>query len=259
MDLYRILNVDKKSSKQEIKKSYYRLAKRYHPDKFNGSDSQFKKINLAYQILSDDNLRLNYDSNKQDNLYEIFQTIIKNNNLDIVNDFFGFIYNDFSELEDDVNKLNFGNLYKKIKLKSNLDIIKKININIEDIYFDRKLTIEVKRSINNKFCNYTFDLDLDIYDEELFYDNLGDELLFLKGNLILKLNILKKDNYHILDEYNLLVEEENLNFDLFDKIKLENLKFYCKNNNSSVYKLENYGFLQKECDKKGDLYIKILH
>ena len=112
MDLYEILNVNKNSSKQEIKKSYYKLAKKYHPDRFSGSDNEFKKISFAYQILSDDNLRNNYDSNNKEDLYDIFQSIIKKNNLYVINDIFSFLYKDSIELKDDINKLNIQKIYK---------------------------------------------------------------------------------------------------------------------------------------------------
>tara|TARA_B100000886_G_scaffold208035_1_gene143923 strand:+ start:187 stop:960 length:774 start_codon:yes stop_codon:yes gene_type:complete len=257
MDLYEILNVNKKSSKQEIKKSYYKLAKKFHPDRFTGSDNEFKKINFAYQILSDDNLRNNYDSNNKEDLYDIFQSIIKKNNLGIVNDFFSFIYQDSIELKNDINKLNLQKIYKKLKSKGKLDISTTVNINIEDIYFNKKIDVTVKRLINNNFYNFNLDLDIDIYDEELKYDNFGDEILFIKGDLILKLNILKEKNYHILDNFNLLVETNNLNFKLFDKIDISNLALYYNGKNYKVYILEGYGFYNKEFNKNGDLLIKI--
>ena len=62
-DHYRILGVKKGCGEGEIKKSYYKLAKKWHPDK-NGSplaEEKFKEINKAYEILSDDRKRSTYD------------------------------------------------------------------------------------------------------------------------------------------------------------------------------------------------------
>lgn len=65
-DYYSILNVDKKSSKEEIKKAYRSLAKKYHPDKHSSEDKameeKFKEITEAYEILSDDAKREQYDN-----------------------------------------------------------------------------------------------------------------------------------------------------------------------------------------------------
>lgn len=63
IDYYEILEVQKNSSLEEIKKSYKRLAKIYHPDKNieNGSDEKFKQINEAYSVLSDSQKREKYD------------------------------------------------------------------------------------------------------------------------------------------------------------------------------------------------------
>ena len=58
---YEILGVTKNASKEEIKKSYRRLAHKHHPDKNGGTDDEFKEINEAYQILSDDKKRGEYD------------------------------------------------------------------------------------------------------------------------------------------------------------------------------------------------------
>ena len=62
-DYYKILGVDKDASRDDIKKSYKRLAKKYHPDinKEAGSDDKFKEINEAAAILGDEQKRAQYD------------------------------------------------------------------------------------------------------------------------------------------------------------------------------------------------------
>jgi len=60
-DYYNILGVNKSASKDEIKKAFYKLAHKYHPDKKEGNEAKFKEVNEAYQVLSDDAKRSKYD------------------------------------------------------------------------------------------------------------------------------------------------------------------------------------------------------
>ena len=60
-DYYNILGVNKGASKEEIKKAFYKLAHKYHPDKKEGNEGKFKEVNEAYQVLSDDSKRSKYD------------------------------------------------------------------------------------------------------------------------------------------------------------------------------------------------------
>ncbi|MFA7319497.1 MAG: molecular chaperone DnaJ [Parcubacteria group bacterium] len=58
---YDILGVPKGASDDEIKKAYRKAAHKHHPDKSGGDEAQFKKVNEAYQVLSDKSKRAQYD------------------------------------------------------------------------------------------------------------------------------------------------------------------------------------------------------
>lgn len=60
---YEILGVTRNASDEEIKKSYRKLAKKYHPDVCSDDDAtaKFKEISEAYQVLGDPNRRRDYD------------------------------------------------------------------------------------------------------------------------------------------------------------------------------------------------------
>ena len=60
-DYYETLGVNKGASKEDIKKAFYKMAHKYHPDKKEGDEKKFKEVNEAYQTLSDEQKRAQYD------------------------------------------------------------------------------------------------------------------------------------------------------------------------------------------------------
>ncbi|HEY40562.1 MAG TPA: J domain-containing protein [Dehalococcoidia bacterium] len=65
-DYYQIFGVTRDASKEEIKKAYLNLAKQYHPDRNPGKEewanSKLKRINAAYETLSNIKSRADYDA-----------------------------------------------------------------------------------------------------------------------------------------------------------------------------------------------------
>ena len=67
INYYEVLQIEKTATKEEIKKAYRKLAMKYHPDRASDEnkkeyEAEFKKINEAYAILSDDSKRQQYDT-----------------------------------------------------------------------------------------------------------------------------------------------------------------------------------------------------
>ncbi len=66
-DYYKSLGLSKSASKEEIKKAYRQLAHKYHPDKNPGNkeaEDRFKEIAEAYEVLSDEKKKADYDSGR---------------------------------------------------------------------------------------------------------------------------------------------------------------------------------------------------
>jgi molecular chaperone DnaJ len=64
VDLYKVLEISKEASQEEIRRSYRRLARKYHPDANPGdkkAEERFKEIQHAYEILSEPEKRREYD------------------------------------------------------------------------------------------------------------------------------------------------------------------------------------------------------
>ncbi|MEW5796360.1 MAG: DnaJ C-terminal domain-containing protein [Candidatus Zixiibacteriota bacterium] len=63
-DFYKVLGVSEDASKEQIRKVYRQLAKKYHPDRNKGdktAEAKFKELQEAYAVLSDDKQREQYD------------------------------------------------------------------------------------------------------------------------------------------------------------------------------------------------------
>lgn len=62
-DLYHLLDCERDSSQEQIKRSFRKLAMEFHPDRNRdeGAEDRFKEINAAYEVLSDPEKRQRYD------------------------------------------------------------------------------------------------------------------------------------------------------------------------------------------------------
>lgn len=278
MDYYKILEIDKISSTQEIKKHYYKLAKKYHPDKNNGiSDENFKLLSEAYSTLSNPKKRYLYDMKLlfKENLGEDFINHFSDIELEIIHEY-------YLRLKDSTEfkflKLLYDSLPKKFK--------EKIKRKFKQHKLDKKDTLlnlkEIKYIYANSIDNdYTLNLNRPLKD---VYLNVNKEIILVTKNYAYHVFITSSDyslefkiSNHVLTIHiqTVLPEHYTLNgrdiyynhrINLYEyyfvdtfPIKLPNdIQINLKNSQSSsgIYNSVKIPYLGlKDGCKRGDLYI----
>lgn len=140
-NLYEILNIDKGASKEDIKKSYRKLAIKHHPDK-GGDEEEFKEINNAFNILYDDDKRKQYDQ---------FGTVGSQPNMDM-NDIFSNFGDIFGDIFGSSNP--FGNQHgQRHNVGSN--IIIRLKLTYLDVLNGVKKKVKLNRKHVCSNCNGT--------------------------------------------------------------------------------------------------------
>lgn len=158
-DYYEILGVSKNASQSEIKKSYRKLAKQYHPDKNKAEDAadRFKEVSEAYEILSDEGKRKAYDqfghagtqgfggfgggegyNGEPFDMGDIFSQFFGKSGFDFGN--FGF---------------NYGGSEKKSSVQHGADLRYRIKMDFLESMGGGEYEIKVQRDITCEKCNGT--------------------------------------------------------------------------------------------------------
>ncbi|MCQ2712831.1 DnaJ domain-containing protein [Helicobacter pylori] len=193
--LYQTLNVSENASQDEIKKSYRRLARQYHPDlnKTKEAEEKFKEINAAYEILSDEEKRRQYDQ-FGDNMFggQNFSDFARSRSTsedldDILSSIFGKggFSQRFSQNSQGFSGFNFSNFAPE-----NLDMTATLNVSVLDTLLGNKKQV----SVNNE----TFSLKIPIGVEEgekIRVRNKGKMGRMGRGDLLLQIHIEEDEIY----------------------------------------------------------------
>ncbi len=153
-DYYEVLGVDKNSGADEIKKAYRKLAIKYHPDKNQGDkviEEKFKEATEAYEILSDEKKRSQYDQFGHAGTQSSFGRGGFNNA-----DFDSMFGNggSFGGFEDIFSSIfGFGGRSSQSSAKRGSDLRHEITISLEEAAYGKKTDIILKKKETCDRCN----------------------------------------------------------------------------------------------------------
>lgn len=148
-DYYSILEVDKKASKEEIKKSYKRLAVLFHPDKNPDNpdaEEMFKELAEAYGVLSDDVKRDRYDQYGHDAV----RSGQPAKDMDIKD-----IVEEFSDIFSTVGNSTFGGIRERKQYTKGEDVRIKVELSIEEVLKGGEKEIDYRKLVVCKPCKGT--------------------------------------------------------------------------------------------------------
>ena len=162
-DYYKILEIDKNSTQDEIRKAYKKLVLKYHPDKNpenkEESEKKFKDISEAYSVLSNPSKKSDYDAFGRTN----FQYFDYNNF-----DAFSFFHDIFKDSKDE----EFEKAFESYNKNNNIE--KKPENDVERRFEEIKRRVKdmnMESGLNRN--NYDKNYEEDGFTEE-FFNNFGN-------------------------------------------------------------------------------------
>lgn len=141
-DYYKILGVNKSSSKSDIKKKYRELSIKYHPDKNPGdktAEDKFVDVSEAYEVLSNDEKKGIYDRFGEEGLKQQqgHGGSGFHNPFDIFNQFSGFG--------------SFANMFRHAERKGD-DIFAPLPVSLGELYRGAEVTVDINKLIICPVC-----------------------------------------------------------------------------------------------------------
>jgi curved DNA-binding protein len=262
--LYDTLGVSQSASQDEIKKAYRRLARKYHPDinKESGAEEKFKEINAAYEILSDEKKRKQYDM-RGDSMFggQNFHDFASSQGAadlnDILRSMFGGGFGGFGGSRTGRGFGSFGGGFGGFdEQEIDLDVNAKITIPFDTAVLGGKHTL----SYNDE----TFDIKIPAginQNEKMRIKGKGRSHRGDKGDLLLSIDIApspiyKRDGINLERSFDVPLKTAIFG----GKVKIPTyekditIKVAQNTKQGQKFRLKGYGAINRKSGEKGDLY-----
>ena len=211
-DPYKVLGVDRTASSEDIKRAFRRLALTHHPDKNKTmDDSQFKKINAAYQILIDPQKR---------KLYDYTQTEIGAQDFDIRAIVLQFLYM-FLSTTMNKSEAQHNAPQEAVSKKKNINIV--LEVTLDELWKKdvKKICVKVKK-LSGDIEVVPIYVSLLNYEEKYVYQGLGDEYIdkdqTRRGDITVHVKVKEHELVRIdkiLYRYDLIIEQDMTLYEMY--------------------------------------------
>lgn len=149
-DYYETLGVSRNSSAEEIKKSYRKLAMKYHPDRNKGdsnAEKRFKEISEAYEVLKDPQKKSSYD--------QFGHAAFKQGGMGGAQGGFGDFSSGFGDIFEEFFGNGFGSSSRKRGPARGSDVRYNLKISLQEAFKGKKTSIRIPSSIICNSCTGT--------------------------------------------------------------------------------------------------------
>jgi len=249
MDYYSILGVDRNASADDIRKAYKKQSMKHHPDR-GGNEEEFKKVNEAYQILSNTDKRSAYDNPAPD---------------------FSFTSRDFNNGHNPFAGTPFETMFRNnfghSRTPRNRDVHVQTRISLVDILTGKQAVVQYSTG-TGRIETITVDIPAGAkHGDTIKYQGLGDDAdrRFPRGDLLVKIILTKeknwdRDNDHLITKINTNVFDFLLGgviiLKTLDNRHLE-IKLPKGSKIGTTFSLPGYGIPNLQTGKRGNIYVKI--
>ena len=266
--LYETLGVSDNATEAEIKKSYRKLARQFHPDvnKDPDAEEKFKEINAAYEVLSDKNKKAQYDMHGDQmfggqNFHDFARGQGGGADLDeILRQMFGQGggFGGFGGQGGGFGGGGFGGFSGHQQQQVNLDIEANVTVPFATAILGGKHNVSVQGD------SFDIKIPAGIKDgEKMRVKGKGQSMQGQRGNLILHIKIATTPDYERDGDNLVKTFDVPLYAALFgDKITIETLEKEIKlkvpqnTKNGQRFRVKEMGAINRKTKQKGDLYLR---
>ena len=277
-DYYKTLGVSKNAPDDEIKRSYRKLAMKYHPDHTKGDKSleeKFKKISEAYAVLSNKEKRKQYDNFGSTGFHQRFsqEDIFRDFDISSIFKEFGFGGTSSFQQRSCGNKFSFGSQspfgsghsQQQAQIKGS-DIEYELPIYINEVVSGTTKTLTLKYNKNSEKVTIKVPKGMST-GKKLRIPGKGEQSPYggNPGDLFIRIKVINNSNFRI-DGHDLYLEQNinltdsilgsNISVPTIDGKKL-NLSIPTGSKHKTKFRLSGHGLPYLKSNKNGNLFVGI--